>query len=285
MNRLLGIFLLLFSTAAYAADNAVIVTPGVGVTVRSVDIGAGVQAPGHAIVNATGTQIGISGAPLYTQVPSGGIASGAVASGAVASGAVAAGALAAGAGVDGWDLTQGAKADSACATDSGTCTVTALLKKVAGNLTTLNTTAGASIAAGTNYIGKTRPTDGTNDAVLDPCQVVAKTNLTGTQTTSTKIISGTSAKKTYICSFVVIAGAAEIMNITAGTGATCGTGTSVVLGSSTAANGLSFAANGGLTLGNGAATVIAVTAAAADDVCLTQSGSNRLTYHLTYVQL
>lgn len=55
----------LWAAPALAADNAVIVTPGVGVTVRSVDVGAGVQAPGHAIVNASGTQIGVSGAELF----------------------------------------------------------------------------------------------------------------------------------------------------------------------------------------------------------------------------
>lgn len=38
---------------------------------------------------------------------------------------------------DGADATQGAKADSVCATDTGTCTVTALLKKANANLTTL----------------------------------------------------------------------------------------------------------------------------------------------------
>lgn len=55
----------LWAAPALAADNAVIVTPGTGVTVRSVDVGAGVQAPGHAIVNASGTQIGVSGAELF----------------------------------------------------------------------------------------------------------------------------------------------------------------------------------------------------------------------------
>lgn len=62
------------------------------------------------------------------RVASGGIASGAVASGAIASGAVSAGALATGAGVDGWDITQGTKADSVCGSATGTCSVVALLK-------------------------------------------------------------------------------------------------------------------------------------------------------------
>jgi hypothetical protein len=210
--------------------------------------------------------------------------------------------LAASAAADGWDATQGAKGDTVCATDTGTCSIAALMKKIAANLTTLNTTAGGSIPAGAALIGDVnlrqggtvlstsnpaffRPTDGTNGVVFDPCQVVAKTNFTGSQTASTQIIPGTSAKKTYICSMHLVAAAAEIVNIIAGTGSVCATGSSVVMGSTTVANGMSYAANGGFTLGNGAATVMQATAVNADNVCLTQSGGSRVTYQGTYVQL
>lgn len=131
----------------------------------------------------------------------------------------------------------------------------------------------------------TRLTDGTNTQVTDPCQAVTKINLTGTQTTGTQIIAGTSAKKTYICSFSIRAAAAEVWNVIAGTGSVCATGSSAVAGSTTAANGFSEAANGGQTLGNGLGTVMAATAANADNICITQNGSSRLTYQLTYVQL
>ena len=73
-------------------------------------------------------------------------ASGSYASGALSSGSIAAGALAAGAGVDGWDITQGAKADSACGSASGTCSLIALIKY-------LNTQIIAGTPAGTNLIG------------------------------------------------------------------------------------------------------------------------------------
>ncbi len=53
----------------------------------------------------------------------------------MASGAVAAGAYSLGSIVDGADVTQGAKADSACGTDTGTCTISAILKKIAANIT------------------------------------------------------------------------------------------------------------------------------------------------------
>lgn len=90
----------LWGTSALAADNAVIVTPGTGVTIRSIDIGAGVQAPGHALVDASGAQLGISGAPLYIRGASAAFASGAYSSGAFSSGAFASGSIASGAMVD-----------------------------------------------------------------------------------------------------------------------------------------------------------------------------------------
>jgi hypothetical protein len=98
-------------------------------------------------------------------------ASGSYASGAISSGAFAAGSLASGAGVDGWDLTQGAKADAVCGTDTGTCSVTSLLKKANANLTTL---------AGTN-------TDLTavQTPVAPAAATATKANLAGLQYNST----------------------------------------------------------------------------------------------------
>lgn len=46
---------------------------------------------------------------------------------------------------DGGDVTQGAKADSACGTDTGTCTVTALIKRANQNLTTVNNSLGSPL--------------------------------------------------------------------------------------------------------------------------------------------
>jgi hypothetical protein len=51
----------------------------------------------------------------------------------------------------------------------------------------------------------------------------------------------------------------------------------------TAANGISLAANGGLTLGNGGGTV-AQTATNANYLCLFQSGTTQMAGNLTYVQ-
>lgn len=130
----------------------------------------------------------------------------------------------------------------------------------------------------------TRPTDGTNAAVFDPCQVVAKSYKAFSQTATSVLVTGAASKKTYVCSISIIAGAAEIFNLTAGTGSTCGTSTVAVMGSTTAANGLSLAANGGLTFGNGAAS-LAATTVNQDDLCLQQNSTSRLSGSITYVQL
>ena len=55
--RILWTFLVLLLSigTALAADNAIVLTPGVGVTERSVDIGGGVQAPGVVPVGTNGT--------------------------------------------------------------------------------------------------------------------------------------------------------------------------------------------------------------------------------------
>ena len=66
-----------------------------------------------------------------------------------ASGAYASGSIASGAMVD-----LGSQADAACATDNGSCSLVALTKRTNQNVTTLNTTAGSAIPAGTNLIGQ-----------------------------------------------------------------------------------------------------------------------------------
>lgn len=57
---------------------------------------------------------------------------------------------------DGADVTQGALADAACATDNGTCSVAAVLKRIAQRITTLITNIANTIVlqAGENHIGE-----------------------------------------------------------------------------------------------------------------------------------
>lgn len=222
---------------------------------------------------------------------------------------------------NGSDATQGAIADAA-PTAGSTGTISAKLRLMTTQLDNINTNIQGSIPAcgsspcttvigavtgfqGTSALSATngwyfnqlqgnavlsatnptftRLTDGTNAQIMDPCQTVAKTTLAFSQADDAVLIAGTSAKKTYICSMKIIAGAAEIYNIIAGTGSVCGTNTVVLAGSSTQANGLSLAANGGDVYGGGGYYVLATTVNA-DDLCLTQSGTNRLAGTLTYVK-
>lgn len=95
-----------------------------------------------------------SGAVASGAFSSGSIASGAFASGAVASGAFASGSLASGAGTDGWNVTEGAKADSAYTTGSGS--IVSVLKGIYTNT-------GAATPAGANTIGNVTAALGTTN--------------------------------------------------------------------------------------------------------------------------
>lgn len=175
---------------------------------------------------------------------------------------------------DGADVTEGAIADAA-ATAGSTGTVSAKLRLITSQLNTIATSVAAATPAGANIIGYT-----TND----PCTSAAtKISFPISQATSTQIISGTSAKKTYICSLMLIAADAENISLVMGTGSVCATGIAAVIGGTTAANGPNLASNGGFAWGNGAST-IASGVTNADNVCLLQSASGRVAGVLTYVQ-
>lgn len=123
-------------------------------------------------------------------------------------------------------------------------------------------------------------TDGTN-TYADPCAFLAPTTVAISQATATvtQYIAAASSKKNYICGLVLVAGAAEIINLLEGTGANCGTATAAVVGSTTAANGMSFAANGGLV------NPIKIPGIGTNvNTCLATSGANRVAGYLTYVQ-
>jgi hypothetical protein len=117
----------------------------------------------------------------------------------------------------------------------------------------------------------------------DPCTSEAKTTDPFSLTARGVIIAATAAKKNYICAIAIVAGTAEIANIVEGTGTTCQTSTAALVGSTTAANGLSFAANGGAMIGTGLGAVVNGKTSNVD-TCLVPSGSNRLAGFVTWVQ-
>lgn len=116
----------------------------------------------------------------------------------------------------------------------------------------------------------------------DPCFGGLKQNVAISQTASTRLVAGQAGKRIYVCSARVVAAVAEILSLLEGTGAACATSTVAISGSTTAANGESYAANGGFSSGMGLGTV-AETGVAGNDLCLGQSGAQRLAGNITYV--
>jgi hypothetical protein len=114
----------------------------------------------------------------------------------------------------------------------------------------------------------------------DPCSG-RKQNLAISQTGSTRLLTAVPGVVVF-CSGIVVASDAESVSLVEGTGATCGTGTLGILGGTTAAAGMAFAANGGITQGNGKGT-IAGSKTPGNDVCLLQSGAGTVAGNLTYV--
>ena len=118
----------------------------------------------------------------------------------------------------------------------------------------------------------------------DPCIQVARSvyiiNLTG----SAKVISGTSAKQTYIC-FIQFALSATADNVALveGTGSTCGTNTAGMAGGATAATGWNLLASGSVTAGTMVSWAFE-TATLADDVCLLASSGAQISGIAQYVQ-
>lgn len=179
---------------------------------------------------------------------------------------------------DGKDVTQGARADTACSGPGSTCSLIALLKA------NLSATLG-SIPAGTAFVGYIGLGDGTNTSVLDPCQSVTKTFTPINVATVTTVLlaAGVAAKKISVCSFHVVGAAADNVALIEGTGGTCAGGSVAGLaGSTTAASGWNFSANGGISLGNGGFAVLQ-TANATNSVCIAVSATTQLSGNIGWV--
>lgn len=117
----------------------------------------------------------------------------------------------------------------------------------------------------------------------DPCTGGQKTTTAFSTTARVVVISAAAGKKNHICSFGIVAAAAEIANVVEGTGTTCQTGSVALAGSTTAANGMSFAANGGMSSMAGIGTVIAGSGVNVD-TCIVPSSTNRVAGFVTWVQ-
>ena len=119
----------------------------------------------------------------------------------------------------------------------------------------------------------------------DPCSTVAHsyTPINISTAGNTKIVTGTSAKKTYICHFREFTAGANNVALVEGTGTACATNTAGIDGGPTAATGWNLAANQGHVDGSGQ-NAIAATATAANDVCLITSAAVQLSGVVVWVQ-
>lgn len=116
-----------------------------------------------------------------------------------AAGAFALGSLAVGAGADGWNVTQGTKADTAWSSGSGS--IVALLKNHAASLSTIASNTSAAIPAGTATIG--------NMGQVYPAGSTPITaSATGTTAATTATLAANASLHTYICGMSIRANAA-----------------------------------------------------------------------------
>lgn len=87
-------------------------------------------------------------------------------------------------------------------------------------------------------------------------------------------VTGVSGRHVRICSISLVAAGADNVAIISGTGATCGTGSAAIVGT-TSATGFNFAANGGISQGSGIGTIMR-TVATGDSVCIITSAAVQL---------
>jgi hypothetical protein len=186
---------------------------------------------------------------------------------------------------DNADVTQGAKADSACATDTGTCSLIALAKRGNQNMS-------GPISAGTNIIGKvgvdqTTPgttnnvTVSTNVGTLPLVQATASAAISTTAAGGpTQLIAASGSTKIYVTHYdLVLSGAGTFAWVT-GTGTNCGTGTAYLTGASS--HPMSFAANGGISAGGGLGPILIT--GAGGELCYITTGAVDISGSVSYAQ-
>jgi hypothetical protein len=122
-------------------------------------------------------------------------------------------------------------------------------------------------------------------AVLDPCQsnLHSKALVNIVTATSTKIVTGTASKKTYVCGMTVYPAGTTNFAIVEGSGTNCGTSALGLIGGNTAATGIIATAQAGFVSNGGGYSVMAATVNA-NDVCIITSAAVQLSGVVDYVQ-
>jgi hypothetical protein len=114
---------------------------------------------------------------------------------------------------------------------------------------------------------------------IDPCTATRPTVVPISVAADTAVISASASNRNWLCGGVLVASAAEVVSIWEGTGTACGTSSAAIAGSTTEANGLSLAANGGFEISRtipGLSTNV--------DTCIRLSATNRVAGYLLVVQ-
>jgi len=113
-------------------------------------------------------------------------------------------------------------------------------------------------------------------------QPVSCTNrIAVSQTADTQVVTGTAGQRIYICAIMLIASAAETINIIEGTGTVCATSPTALYGSTTEANGMALAANGGFSQASGQPFVH--TGVDGNNLCITQVGTARIAGSISFI--
>lgn len=251
-------------------------------------------------------------------VASGSFASGSIASGALASGSIASGAMvdlgtqtdavaatpSTGSAATLIALAKAINNNVSSAIPAGSNVIGALTANQSVNTAQVN---GVTTSTGTGAVGtgSQRVAVGTDTATIagsapgtqtapssnyvavnsgDPCFGAAKTTAAFSTSSAgpVSIVALSGSTKVYICSITAINDTAIKLSFIDGTGGSCASAQHAIWGSTTAASGMSLAATGGFTSGNGGGTV-GVTAAASA-FCLLQSGTSLVAGSITYVQ-
>ena len=193
---------------------------------------------------------------------------------------------------DGWDATQGAKADAAWSSGSGS--VISLLKTVAG--AAIDTTTPSPVKIDQTTPGTTNGVQGASESATGSA-VPAKASFTGANSggnltgiiqadnsaaisvstaTTTQIVALASSKKIYVTSLDVIAGGTGNIKFVYGTGSNCGTGTTDLTGA------YNLTAQAGIAKGGGLGPVLVVPASNA--LCVTTSAAVQMSGSVAYTQ-
>lgn len=197
----------------------------------------------------------------------------------------------------------GAAADSVCGTDTGTCSLIALTKKVAANVAASNTQLPTALGQSTMANSLTTALASNQSAVslwghgataaAVPANVTAMGARAGANSvnvaqgsatvavnvstaTTTQLVALSGSTQIYVTGLAVVAGGTGNITLVYGTGSSCGTGTTSLSGA------IPLIANAGFTLGSGLGAVLVVPAGQA--LCITTSAAVQMSGFVTYTQ-